>query len=338
LRSGLDKIQRAIQQRQPVSTERVITEEKPGETRYLDIMVYPLDENSATGAVIRIDDVTNRVRIEQIMVQTEKMMSVGGLAAGMAHEINNPLSAILQSCQNIERRLAPERPANVTAASALGLDLKHIRRYLDQRGISGFLREIQVAGTRAARIVADMLSFSRRSHAEFEPARIDEMLETVVRLAANDYDLKRQYDFRHIEIVRDYDDELNSVYCDRTQIEQVFLNVIKNAAQAMGSGGRSPHRITLRTRREGDFACVEIEDNGPGMDRQQLRHVFEPFYTTKPVGIGTGLGMSVAYFIVTEQHHGSISVSSNPGRGTCFVIRLPVAWGSSSIQEPVRHQ
>jgi signal transduction histidine kinase len=308
-------------------TERLITE-KDGETRYADIMVYPLLANGSAGAVIRVDDITNRVRIEQMMVQTEKMMSVGGLAAGMAHEINNPLSGVLQSSQNIQRRLSPDLEPNQRAAEALGVDLERLHRYLDERGILDFLDAIQQSASRASHIVADMLAYSRSSSIDFQPARVVDMLETVVRLAASDYDLKKKYDFKQIEIVRDFDPELDTLVCDHTEIEQVLLNLIKNAAQAMSEGGVPPssQRIILRTRREEAYGCIEIQDNGPGMDAQTQRRVFEPFFTTKAAGVGTGLGLSVSYFIVTEQHKGSIDVSSNPGEGSCFTVRLPLDW------------
>jgi signal transduction histidine kinase len=242
----------------------------------------------------------------------------------MAHEINNPLSGVLQSCQNIQRRLSPELAANRQVAESLGLGMEDLRRYLQNRGILDFVDGIQEAAGRASRIVADMLAFSRRSGAPFKPERVDDMLERVVRLASSDYDLKKTYDFRQIEIVRDYDPQLEVVNCDRTEIEQVFLNVIKNAAQAMAGSNPPPQRIILRTRREGQYARIEVEDNGPGMDEAIQRRIFEPFYTTKPVDEGTGLGLSVSYFIITEQHKGSIAVFSSPGKGACFVIRLPL--------------
>jgi len=288
-------------------------------------MVYPLLEDGAAGAVIRIDDITNRVRMEQMMVQTEKMMSVGGLAAGMAHEINNPLSGVLQSSQNLQRRLSADLAINRRTAAALGVDLQLVYRYLEERGILEFVESIQQSASRASRIVADMLAFSRSTSTEFQPERIDEILDTVLRLAASDYDLKKKYDFKQVEIVREFDPELEWVVCDHTEIEQVFLNLVKNAAQAMGhSNSPPPHRITLRTRKDDDYAQIEVEDNGPGMDEQTRRRVFEPFFTTKAVGIGTGLGLSVSYFIVTDQHNGTMDVSSKPGEGSCFTVRLPL--------------
>ena len=330
LESRLDNMREAIRSQTPMRTERLVTE-KNGEPCYVDVMVYPLLADGSAGAVIRVDDVTSRVRIEQMMVQTEKMMSVGGLAAGMAHEINNPLSGVLQSCQNIQRRLAPDLEANRRTAEALDVDLDRVYKYLDERGILGFVNAIQQAASRAGHIVADMLAYSRSSSSEFQPARVEEMLDTVVRLAASDYDLKKKYDFKQVDIVRDFDPDLETLICDHTEIEQVLLNLIKNAAQAMCDGGTpARHRITLRTRREGDWGRIDIEDNGPGMDKQTQRRVFEPFFTTKAVGAGTGLGLSVSYFIITDQHNGTMDVISTPGEGTCFTIRLPVQGKAAS--------
>lgn len=323
LKIQLQQVRRAIQQRQPIKTPRIATE-VDGETHYADVMVYPLVANGAIGAVIRVDDVTARVRIEDMMVQTEKMLSVGGLAAGMAHEINNPLGAILQACQNILRRLSPDLSKNREVAQALGLDLDLVNRYLQKRGILHFLKGIQEAGARSVKIVTDMLAFSRRSESHFAHVDLGETLDTALRLAASDYDLKKKYDFKHIQIIRDYDPDLRLVYCDKTQIEQVILNLVKNAAQAMANAAIPSPTITLRTRWEPGYARIEVVDNGPGMDERIRRRVFEPFFTTKEVGVGTGLGLSVSYFIVTEQHKGTLSVTSTPGQGTHFIIRLPL--------------
>jgi signal transduction histidine kinase len=117
---------------------------------------------------------------------------------------------------------------------------------------------------------------------------------------------------------------LRLVYCDKTEIEQVILNLLKNAAQAMAEDEAPAPTITLRTRCEPPCALIEVIDNGPGMDEKTLKRIFEPFFTTKEVGSGTGLGLSVSYFIVTEQHRGRLSATSKPGQGACFSIRLPL--------------
>jgi len=320
LASQAEHVQAAIHGCGAVHSARLSTS---ADNRISDVIIYPVEVNGARGAVIRIDDVTERVRIEQMMVQTEKMMSLGGMAAGMAHEINNPLSAILQAAQNITRRLSPVLPANRRIATQTNINLEHLAQYLEAREINQFITTIHSAATRATRIVADMLAFSRCGEAIFAPFDIAEILDTVVRLAAGDYDLRRHYDFRHIEIVREYDPNLPPVPCDRTEIEQVFLNLIKNAAQATADVS-PPHRITLRTLREDNYARIEVSDTGTGMDDTTQKKVFEPFFTTKPVGVGTGLGLSVSYFIVTEQHRGTISVHSEIGKGSTFTVRLPL--------------
>lgn len=319
----MEKITETVQLRKPQKTEKLMNTEK-GQIRYLDIMVYPLVENGLEGAVLRIDDVTTRVRLEEMMVQTEKMMSVGGLAAGMAHEINNPLGGILQGLQNISRRFSSDLPKNLETARECGIDLASVRAYMEKRGILKFLEGIRESGERAARIVRNMLQFSRRSGSEMVPADLASLIERTVDLASNDYDLKKQYDFRHIQIIRDFDPDLPPVPCVIPEIEQVLLNLLRNAAQAIYSQQDQTEfpRIILRTLQNQVSARIEVEDNGPGMDETVRKRIFEPFFTTK--GKGTGLGLSVSYFIITNNHFGSIRAESSPGKGSRFIIQLPL--------------
>ncbi|KAF0233336.1 MAG: multi-sensor signal transduction histidine [Desulfovibrionaceae bacterium] len=268
-------------------------------------------------------DITEHKCMQDVLVQTEKMMSVGGLAAGMAHEINNPLSGILQNAQVVVRRLTQEAPVNVEAAKAAGCEFSSIVRYAQDREILDSLKSVREAGLRAAQIVASMLEFSRRTTSNNAPADLGELLDKSVELCSTDYNLKKKFDFRNIRIVREYDPALPEVPCSGPQIQQVFMNLLGNAAHAM-SGQPSP-TITLRTRRDADMAVVEVEDNGCGMDAELTRKIFEPFFTTKPVGEGTGLGLSVSYFIVANNHQGSLSVDSWPGNGSRFTVRLPLA-------------
>lgn len=297
-----------------------------GEVHYKNIKIYPLLESEdGRGAVLLIDDVTMKSRLEDMMIQTEKMMSVGGLAAGMAHEINNPLGAVLSGVQGTERRLSPSLNKNIEVASELGLDLNKVHEYMDKRGILGYLRGISDAGRRAARIVRNMLEFSRKSESSRTEINVRGILEKALSLAENDYDLKKKYDFKTIEVRRDYEQGLPPVSMTETEIEQVFLNLFKNAAQAMADKDYIDERpnITLRTRKDGDYVLIEVEDNGPGMPEDVRKRVFEPFYTTKRVGLGTGLGLSVSYFIITRNHEGEFFVESEMGKGSKFIIRLP---------------
>ncbi len=265
-------------------------------------------------------------RLEEMIVQSEKMVSLGGLAAGMAHEINNPLAGILQNTQVIRNRIEKPLPANLKSAEALEIDFQTMRTYMEQRDIFKMLDAVMAAGKRAADIVANMLSFSRKSTSGFIPEDVSLLLDQTLELAASDYNLKKKFDFKQIRIERDYDPDLPPVECKSSEIQQVFFNIFSNGAQAMvGEQPLSePPCFMLKTYREDGFACIEIQDNGPGMPRDVRKRIFEPFYTTKGVGEGTGLGLAVSYFIVTENHKGRIDVDSAPGQGAIFKVRLPL--------------
>jgi PAS domain S-box-containing protein len=321
----IEVIRSEIEQQRPASMEKLLIE-KEGERHFFDLMFYPLRTNGVEGAVVRIEDVTERTRIQELMIQTEKMLSVGGLAAGMAHEINNPLGIITQAIQNIERRVSPGLSGNLEAAEELGVSMEGVEAYLEQRRIPEFISSIRTASSRAAKIVANMLQFSRRAEAIMQHASLAGIMDQALELAASDYDLKKKFDFRSIEIIRDYAPDMPEVPMVAVEIEQVMLNLLSNAAQAMylNPPDLKP-RITLRLRRKGGYALFEVEDNGPGMEDKVRRRVFEPFFTTKEPGIGTGLGLSVSYMIVTKNHKGLMEVESLPGKGACFRVRLPLS-------------
>jgi len=294
---------------------------------YFSMAISPLTSKAKEGAVVRIDDVSERVRLEEMMIQTEKMLSVGGLAAGMAHEINNPLAGMLQNAQVIENRLASETmPANIKAAQEWGITMDALTGYMRSRGIFGLLESVRKAGARAARIVENMLSFSRKSNSGFVVSDLRTLVDDTLELAANDYDLRKKYDFKGIIIKKEYSDEVVAIPCDLTKIQQVILNILKNGTQAMVENKNAKEKpcFVIRIHNSLEAGFIEIEDNGPGMEESIRKRVFEPFFTTKPVGIGTGLGLSVSYFIIAENHGGGLSVESSPGEGARFIIRLPM--------------
>ena len=320
----IEALHHSMQERQPSGMEKLLLEHN-GERSFYDLMLYPLVANGVEGAVIRIEDVTERTRVQTLMVQTEKMMSVGGLAAGMAHEINNPLGIIIQAAHNIERRLDPSFPPNQVAAQQVGCSLEVMQAYFVQRQIPQFIASICESSARAARIIRNILDFSRSAEATMVVVSLCEVLEQTIELAGSDYDLKKRYDFRSIKIVREYDPSLPPVKGILVELEQVFLNLLKNAAQAMiANPAGQPPQIVLRLYRQGEYAVAEVEDNGPGMAEEIRRRVFEPFFTTKEPGIGTGLGLSVSYMIVTQNHKGLLEAVSRPDRGACFSVKLPL--------------
>lgn len=325
---GMDNVRQAILNRAPGKYSKISLE--TDSMKFLaDITVYPLVSNGAEGAVIRVDDVTDKVRMEEIMIQSEKMLSIGGLAAGMAHEINNPLAAIIQNMQVIKSRLVEKNKNNEDVALACGTDIAKIADYSERRNLVKMIDLSLASGQRAASIVENMLSFSRKESARTEPADISDIIEKTLELAASDYDLKKSYDFRKINIVRDYQQNMPAVPCEKNKMQQVFLNIFRNGAQAMFESGKildgNEPEFLVRLYVKRKMACIEIKDNGPGMDEETRKKVFEPFFTTKPVGQGTGLGLSLAYFIVTENHGGFMEAESEPGRGCKIIVRLPMS-------------
>ena len=282
-------------------------------------------------------DVTDYKKMEEMMVQSEKMLSVGGLAAGMAHEINNPLAGMIQTAGVMGTRLSdPELPANRRAAEKAGVTMEAIGSYMDSRGILHMLDNIRHSGGRAAEIVSNMLSFARKSVSAFSTHDLAVLLDRAVDLAGSDYDLKKKHDFRQIRIVREYDPAMPPVPCEAAKIQQVLLNLLRNGAEAMqekaedrrqtseaGDSYQPCFILRLFHEKEAGMARIEVEDNGRGMDGATRKRAFEPFFTTKTTDKGTGLGLSVSYFIVTENHGGDMSVESTPGKGTVFIIRLP---------------
>ncbi|MFV0348576.1 MAG: ATP-binding protein [Halodesulfovibrio sp.] len=294
-----------------------------------EVQVFPLPLAEG-GAVVRLDDITERMKVQEVLVQTEKIMSVGGLAAGMAHEINNPLGAILQGIQNVRRRLSADLPANLEAAGAVQCDLEALDRYMRHRGIDRMLDGMSEAGKRAAEIVTNMLDFARSADLSHSGVHINQIADKALSLIDNDYSLEKRYDFRKIKVVREYAGDLPMISCSRIGVEQVLVNLLRNAAQAMYAYEGDPERvpeIRVRTYASDSSVCIDVQDNGPGMTEAQSRRVFEPFYTTKPSGEGTGLGLSVSHFIITSGHNGTFSVESAPGRGASFRICLPVRAG-----------
>ena len=323
--SQMEQIKIAIRDRnihQATSIPRKVN----NEVKIEDITIYPLIANGVNGAVIRIDDKTEQRRLEEMMIQSEKMLSVGGLAAGMAHEINNPLAGIIQNAQVLKSRLLKDLPGNEKDAKELEIPFEKLQQYVYNRKIDKMVDEIISSGMRASNIVKNMLSFARKDSETKVLSDIPKLLDSTIEIAANDYNLKKKYDFRQIKIIRDYLDNLPQIPCEPTKIQQVFLNILKNGAHAMleKEYNKEEPTFNLKIFTDAEFLNIEISDNGPGMSEEVKKRIFEPFFTTKSVGSGTGLGMSVSYFIINDNHKGKMEVESQLGFGTKFIIKLPI--------------
>jgi polar amino acid transport system substrate-binding protein len=184
------------------------------------------------------------------------------------------------------------------------------------------------SGEQATAIVGNMLDFVRRDNTAVSSQNMVTLVERSLELAATDYDMKTYLYFDKIAVIREFDGDLPLVPCSGSRIQQVILNILRNGAEAMVIPRQGPpegSRFIIRLKKSDSRIRLEIEDNGPGMDEEVSKRIFEPFYTTKGIGQGTGLGLSVAYFIITENHNGAFRVESTPGKGTNFIIELPMA-------------
>ena len=261
---------------------------KDGKLIPVEITSNLFEYESRRFAVCFSTDITQRKQMEEVMIQSEKMLSVGGLAAGIAHEINNPLAVIVQNADVLKNRLMDKNMMpNIKAAQSLETDMETISRFMEQRSIPRILDSIKDAGLRMAAIVENMLSFARKSDASFSTHDPVVLMDKILELASADYD------FKSISIEKEYADNLPMVACESAEIQQVILNILNNGAHAMFESPKDIQpKFILRLSHEqvGNLLRIEIEDNGPGMDKDTSKRIFEPFFTTKPVGVGTGLG------------------------------------------------
>jgi len=324
----------------PITTEQlteIIKSQKPfihqhiqqiehEEPHFYDLRIYPLVNNQASGAVIQLKDITKRIQLENMMIQNEKMSSLGELAAGIAHEINNPLGIILHNVQNILRRTSTDLASNKKIAEKHQLNLENFSHYLAEREILQFLNNIKEAGERAGTIVSNMLEFSHGNYNEKTWVDLKKVVAQAVELnhSASVVDQKKM---AQIKVIVTFSQDFPLIYGSAAELQQVFLNLLRNAYQALISedyekADELSVSISAYTRK--NEAIIDVTDNGPGMKEKVKSHIFEPFFTTKDVGKGTGLGLSVSYFIITEHHKGNISVNSHYGKGATFKIRLPM--------------
>jgi PAS domain S-box-containing protein len=262
------------------------------------------------------------------LLQSEKMASIGQLAAGIAHELNNPIGFVHSNLGTLDGYLhdlmdiiaAYEKVADLPSTPDVSRPLlKTVHQFMEERDfdflkgdIFNLLAESKEGLSRVRKIVQDLKSFSRVGEQDWQEADLHQGLDSTLNIVWNELKYK-------CKVVKEYG-ELPPVYCLISQLNQVFMNLLVNAGQAIATQGT----ITIRTRRQGnDAVCVEIGDSGKGIAPDHLNRIFEPFFTTKPVGKGTGLGLSLSYSII-ERHGGRIEVDSLPGQGSTFRIVLPV--------------
>ncbi len=260
-----------------------------GEKRIFDIAKTPLFDNRMVpyGTIIVFEDITDKIRLQQQLVTSEKLASIGLLSAGVAHEINTPLTGISSYVQMLQKKLTDSHYTQI-------------------------LEKIETQTERVSRIIKNLLNFAHNpAESAFHKVSIADSLQEIISLI--EYKLKAM----NIKLEMDLE-PVKRIWGQGERLQQVFINIILNAIDAMPKGGT----LRIRAAQEGRAVIVRIADTGTGIQPQHLPHIFDPFFTTKGIGKGTGLGLSISYAIIKE-HEGHMTVESEVGKGTCFIIFIP---------------
>jgi two-component system, NtrC family, sensor kinase len=282
------ELQRALDQ-QGAGRE---VELRTGEQTYA-VTAVPISSTDSSNVVLLFDDQTERRRLQDQLIQSEKMSAIGQLIAGIAHDLNNPLASVVGFADYLTE--VPNVPPSLREP----------------------LTVIQEEAERASNIVKNLLSFARKQEHQRRPTALKPLLDATFLLLRNNLMAYR------VEASLEIEPDLPMPDIDPNQIQQVFVNLINNAAQAIASTGR-PGTVVVRARRWLDGVAVDVADDGPGMSEALAAQVFEPFFTTKPEGEGTGLGLSISQGIVRE-HGGRIMLSTEEDKGSVFTVQLPLA-------------
>lgn len=293
-------------------------------------MAREIRERKAVQAALELEREAQRALIKELEVansrvlQSEKLASIGQLAAGVAHEINNPISFVASNLDTLRGYVAAmghvldayaDAEASITEASGARARIEVAKKTADleylRQDINALIAESLDGAQRVRKIVQDLRDFSRVGSTEWSPADIHTIIESTLSVVRNEIKYKA-------DVVKEFGD-VPPVECNSSQISQVILNLLVNAAQSIKEHGT----ITLRTGIEEDWAWMQVSDTGGGIEPDLLPRIFDPFFTTKSVGEGTGLGLSVSYGII-QKHSGRIEVTSTVGVGTAFTIHLPL--------------
>ncbi len=263
---------------------------RDGRTLVVNVSIAPLAGKSEErlGRLILVDDITQRMQLEEQLVQTEKLTSLGLLAAGVAHEVNTPLAVISNYIQMLAKQLPSNDP----------------RQKLTDKIVKQTFR--------ASEIVNNLLNFSRTGGAAFKEVNLNQVIDETLTLVTHPFRAG------NVQVIKNLEADLPGILGSSNRLQQVFLNLFLNAKDAMPSGGM----LEVRTAAHNGTVEIEVADTGMGIQRENLARVFDPFFTTKATGRGTGLGLSVSYGIIKE-HAGKIEVRSTPGKGTSFRLEFP---------------
>jgi len=320
-----EKISLATQLKEPQKIDKIASKRPEGNS-YFEVLIYPLLSESITGSAVLLLDITERIKLSENIQQQDKLASIGVLTAGIAHEINNPINFItgnIQALKNdfkdiieiLEAYFTLKEDMNEESFQKILKDIEAKKEIIDTpytiQEIYNLLKGIEEGGQRTASIVKDLRTFSRLDESDMKKANIHEGIDSTLTLLGHNFK-------NNIEIIKEYH-PIPKIECYPGKLNQVFMNILVNAAEAIRNKGI----IWIKTEKVNDSIEIRIKDNGVGIPEENLKKIFEPFYTTKDVGKGTGLGLPISFSIISE-HGGTIEVNSEVGVGTEFIISLPI--------------
>ena len=292
---------------------------------HFDITIYPLHDQRETGVVILVDDVTQRVQSENMLIQRDKMSSMGEMAAIMAHDINIPLQAIMKDVQTVRQDLTEE--------------------HIDPIGLNELLEDALIRGRQASTVIQNLVTFSDSGAEEKQYANITQVMDHSIELAEDVLSVTKGLRFKDVVINKNYADDLPELNCHASKLQQVFLSLFRYACHALGKAEDPQHIpiINIEISEFYDALWVRVQHNGLGISIEDQQYIFEPFFSNDQAKAETGststialLGnkdkehfdagdrLSFAHFIITEQHQGQVAVTSNIDIGTTFHIQLPL--------------
>jgi histidine kinase len=278
---------------------------KDGRTLYVNIRVSPSEYNGQKVLLVTTSDITKRLETEQQLLQASKMATLGEMATGVAHELNQPLAVMESASSFLMRKLNKKED-------------------IEEEHLLIMAQKISNNVDRATKIINHLREFGRKEDAGLEKIQVNDLLRRANEL------LSQQLKVRGIEVVWQLAEELPLIMTDPGRLEQVFVNLLLNARDAIEDKlsteviKKGPEKIILTTSSDGDNITIEVSDTGTGIPKDQLEKIFEPFFTTKSVGKGTGLGLSISYGIIKDCG-GNIHVRSKKGKGARFIIEFPIS-------------